>query len=76
MAAAEAGLVDVRTVDWSKNVTPFWGAVIETALSWQGVVGLLRAGLGTIRGALVMPLMWEGLQRKLICFDLITARKP
>jgi hypothetical protein len=37
--AADAGLVDVRTEDWSKEVSPFWRAVIDTALTWEGFTG-------------------------------------
>lgn len=40
---------DIRTVDWSAEVAPFWGAVIQTALTGQGLAGLLRAGWTTIK---------------------------
>lgn len=72
----EAGLVDVKTADWSEEVAPFWKAVIQTALTGQGLNGLLKAGWTTIKGALVMPLMAQGFQMGLIKFNLITARKP
>ncbi|KXZ50245.1 hypothetical protein GPECTOR_17g883 [Gonium pectorale] len=72
----EQGLADIRTRDWSEEVSPFWGAVIATALSGEGLAGLLRAGWTTIKGALVMPLMAEGFRRGLIKFVLITGRKP
>ena len=74
--AADAGLVEIRTEDWSAEVAPFWRAVIETALTWRGVKGLLRAGPATIRGGLVMPLMSRGLNNGTIRFNLITAKKP
>ena len=73
---ADEGLVDVRTADWSEQVSPFWRAVIRTALTWRGFLGLLRAGPATVRGGLVMPLMHEGLRRGTIRFNLITATKP
>ena len=73
---ADEGLVDVRTADWSEQVSPFWRAVIRTALTWRGFVGLLRAGPATVRGGLVMPLMHQGLKRGTIRFNLITATKP
>jgi tocopherol O-methyltransferase len=57
-------------------VAPFWGAVIQSALTFEGVVGLLSAGWGTIKGALVMPLMAQGFAMGLIKFNLITGRKP
>jgi hypothetical protein len=31
--AKDAGLVDIRTADWTKYVEPFWGKVIQTALT-------------------------------------------
>ncbi|PNH08447.1 Tocopherol O-methyltransferase, chloroplastic, partial [Tetrabaena socialis] len=69
------GLTDIRTRDWSEEVSPFWGAVIATALTGQGLAGLARAGWTTIKGALVMPLMAEGFRRGLIKFNVITARR-
>ena len=74
--AENAGLVDVKTEDWSKEVSPFWRAVIDTALTVEGITGLLKAGPTTIRGGLVMPLMQQGLRSGTIKFNLITARKP
>ena len=56
-------------------MAPFWGEVIKSALSVAGVGGLLKAGWTTIKGALVMPLMAQGLQMGLIKFVLITGRK-
>ncbi|KAG7671654.1 hypothetical protein Ndes2526B_g09175 [Nannochloris sp. 'desiccata'] len=69
------GMTDVRTADWSNEVAPFWGEVIKSALSVRGVMGLLGAGWTTIKGALVMPLMAQGLTRGLIKFALITGVK-
>ena len=40
------------------------------------LLGLLRSGLSTIRGALVMPLMIRGYKKGLIVFGLVTAKKP
>ena len=73
--AGDMGLRDIRTDDWSADVQPFWRAVIETALTPAGVIGLFKSGLGTIKGALVMPLMQQGLRRGLIRFNLMTATK-
>lgn len=69
-----AGLTDVKREDWSPDVAPFWGEVIKTALSPRGVAGLLRAGWGTIKGALAMPLMARGFKRGLIKFVVITGK--
>jgi len=74
--AGELGLVDVRTADWSEDVAPFWGAVIQTALTAQGFTGLAKAGLQTIRGALVMPLMSKGFAMGTIKFNALVATKP
>ena len=94
--AQELGLRDVRLDDWSVEVQPFWRAVIDTALTWRGFVGLLKSGPTTIQGAprpqprhfktsahgarmlagaMVMPLMQQGLRRGLIKFNLLTATK-
>lgn len=74
--AAEAGLVDVRADDWTKSVRRFWRAVIASSFRPSSLVGLLRSGLSTIRGALVMPLMIRGQRRGTIKFGIITATKP
>lgn len=66
---------DIKTADWSEEVAPFWGAVIQTALTTQGVAGLMKAGWTTIKGALVMPLMAQGFKMGLIKFNVITGRK-
>jgi tocopherol O-methyltransferase len=73
--AVSLGLQGIKTDDWSADVQPFWRAVIDTALTPRGLFGLLKSGLGTIRGALVMPLMQQGLRRGLIKFNLLTATK-
>ncbi|EEF38420.1 tocopherol O-methyltransferase, putative [Ricinus communis] len=67
---------DIKTADWSQYVAPFWPAVIRSALTWKGLTSLLRSGLKTIRGALVMPLMIQGYKKGVIKFAVITCRKP
>ncbi|KAJ9179790.1 hypothetical protein P3X46_008112 [Hevea brasiliensis] len=69
-------LQDIKTADWSQNVASFWPAVIRSALTWKGLTSLVRSGLKTIRGALVMPLMIQGYQKGIIKFAIITCRKP
>lgn len=71
----EQGMQDIRTDDWSEAVSPFWAAVIKSALSTRGFAGLFKAGWTTIKGAVVMPLMARGLKRGLIKFNLITCQK-
>ena len=74
--ARDAGMTDIRTDDWSDEVRPFWKGVVSTALTWSGIVGLLKAGPATLRGALVMPLMQTGLATGTIRFNAITMQKP
>lgn len=70
------GLRDINTADWSEAVAPFWGEVIKSAMTSRGVLGLLKAGWTTIKGALVMPLMVQGFRMGLIKFVLLTGTKP
>ncbi|PSC68197.1 gamma-tocopherol methyltransferase isoform A [Micractinium conductrix] len=70
------GLTDIKTADWSEEVAPFWGEVIKSAFTSEGISGLLKAGWTTIKGALVMPLMAQGFRMGLVKFVLITGRKP
>lgn len=44
---------DIKTADWSEEVAPFWGEVIKSAFTAEGISGLLKAGWTTIKGALV-----------------------
>ncbi|KAG7585776.1 SAM-dependent methyltransferase gTMT-type [Arabidopsis thaliana x Arabidopsis arenosa] len=69
-------LQDIKCADWSENVAPFWPAVIRTALTWNGLVSLLRSGMKSIKGALTMPLMIEGYKKGVIKFGIITCQKP
>ncbi|KAM2685802.1 hypothetical protein EV2_008765 [Malus domestica] len=69
-------LKDIKAEDWSPYVAPFWPAVIRSALTWKGFTSLLRTGIKTIRGALVMPLMIQGFKKDLIKYAVITCRKP
>lgn len=74
--AKDLGLEDIKNEDWSKYVTPFWPAVMKSALSVQGLLGLAKSGWTTVKGAFAMTLMIQGYQRGLIKFAAITARKP
>lgn len=69
-------MTDIKVADWSNEVAPFWGEVIRSAMTGNGIMGLLKAGWTTIKGALVMPLMAQGFKMGLVKFNLITARKP
>ncbi|XP_024389230.1 probable tocopherol O-methyltransferase, chloroplastic [Physcomitrium patens] len=73
--AKDLGLQDIKSEDWSEYVTPFWPAVMKTALSMEGLVGLVKSGWTTMKGAFAMTLMIQGYQRGLIKFAAITCRK-
>jgi tocopherol O-methyltransferase len=73
--AASSGFKHISTDDWSAAVAPFWKAVIASALSWRGIRGLFRAGLGTMQGAWAMRYMQSGFQSGLIRFGLIKGTK-
>ena len=72
----ELGLQGVCTDDWTASDRRFWPAVIASALRPCALWELLRSGLTTIKGALVMPLMIRGQKRGTIKFALMTATKP
>jgi hypothetical protein len=44
-------LQDIKTADWSDEVAPFWGEVVKSALTSEGIIGLFKAGWTTIKGA-------------------------
>ena len=70
------GAKDIRTEDWSYIIAPFWKAVIKSSLSLKSVVGLLKSGFSTLRGAYAMFLMLKGYKMGLIKFGLISCTKP
>lgn len=74
--AQALSLQNIKTADWSENVAPFWSAVIRSAISWRGIMGLLKSGWKTIKGAFAMFLMVKGYNQGLIKFAVITAQKP
>jgi len=67
--------VDIKREDWSYIIAPFWKAVIKSSLNLKSVVGLLRSGFSTIRGAYAMLLMLQGFNSGVIKFGLITCTK-
>ena len=70
------GVTDVKREDWSYIIAPFWKAVIKSSLNLKSVLGLLRSGFSTQRGAYAMLLMLRGFDKGLIKFGLITCTKP
>ena len=70
------GATNVRREDWSYIIAPFWKAVIKSSLNLKSVVGLMKSGFSTIRGAYAMLLMLRGFNLGVIKFGLITCAKP
>ena len=70
------GATDVRREDWSHIIAPFWKAVIRSSFNLRSLIGLLKSGFSTQRGAYAMILMLQGFHRGLIKFGLITCTKP
>lgn len=73
--AQAMGLQDIKSADWTEHITLFWPAVIASALSFKGMLGLLKSGWTTIKGAIAMAYMVRGYKTGLIKFALITAQK-
>jgi tocopherol O-methyltransferase len=71
----QGGFKDLRVADWSTAVAPFWDVVIDSTITPQAVIGLLKAGKKTIEAALSLRLMSEGYQSGLIRFGLVAATK-
>ena len=49
LGAIVCAVQNIRTADWSEEVAPFWGAVIKSAVSADGIRGLFKAGWTTIK---------------------------
>lgn len=71
-----AGFQQVEAHNWTRSVAPFWGAVIRSALRWRSLLGLLRAGWSTLKGAWAMQYMTRGYRRGLLEFAVLWAEKP
>jgi len=70
------GATNIQREDWSYIIAPFWKAVISSCFNFKSIVGLLKSGFSTQRGAYAMFLMLQGFNRGLIKFGLITCTKP
>ena len=66
---------NLSIADWSTAVSPFWDEVIDSAITPAAILGLLRSGWTTIRGAFAIRLMQQGYRQGLIRFGLLTAQK-
>jgi tocopherol O-methyltransferase len=69
--ANQCGFKEVKTDDWSTAVAPFWDVVIDSALNWEAVTELWKAGWKTVESALSLGLMREGYNQGLICYGLL-----
>lgn len=74
-AMREAGLESVHVEDWSRAITPFWGAVIASALTPKGLLALARGGWPMLRGAWGGLHMRSGIRSGLVRYVAFTARK-
>jgi tocopherol O-methyltransferase len=73
--AGDAGFQNIRTADWSKAVAPFWDLVIDSALTFDAIIGLLFSGWNTIQAAISLGLMRDGYASGLIRFGLLCGQK-
>ncbi|MGG6237936.1 methyltransferase domain-containing protein [Nodosilinea sp. AN01ver1] len=71
--AHSCGFSHLHSADWSLAVAPFWDEVIASALTPEGLAGLLQAGPVTLQGALALAPMRQGLQSGLIRYGLLCA---
>lgn len=73
--AKASGFEQIKTADWTRAVTPFWGAVMQSAFRWRSIKGLLQAGWPTIKGAWAMRYMIKGYRLGLIQFGVLQGQK-
>lgn len=73
--ARNSGFKNIQTDDWSKAISPFWKTVIRSALTWQGISGLVKSGMSTIKGAWAMQYMQRGFQMNLLKFGVLSCEK-
>ena len=72
----KTGFEQIQTDDWTVAVSPFWKAVIQSAMSLSSFAGLLRAGWPAIRGAWAMQYMIKGYRMGTLKFGVIQGIKP
>ena len=73
--ATEIGFSDIQMADWSRQVEVFWQEVVRSALSLDSVVGIVQAGMETIRGTAAIALMTTGFNRGLIRYGILRGTK-
>lgn len=74
--ARVSGFKQVKTDNWANAVAPFWSEVIRSALSLQGLIGLIRnASWKTIKGAWAIPYMNRAYRSGLLQYGVLQAVK-
>ncbi|MEO1623277.1 MAG: SAM-dependent methyltransferase, partial [Cyanobacteria bacterium J06632_3] len=73
--ATEIGFGDIKMADWSRQVEVFWQEVVRSALTLDSVVGIVQAGMETIRGTAAIALMTTGFNRGLIRYGILRGTK-
>ncbi len=68
-------LTDIRAIDWSAQVAPFWDYVWASALRWSVIPQMLRGGWPLIRSAWAVRYMQQGYASGAIRFGVVTAKK-
>lgn len=73
--ATNLGFTSIKTEDWTVAVSPFWKAVMRSAISVKSFAGLLKAGKPAIRGAWAMQYMTKGYRMGTLKFGVIQGTK-
>jgi len=73
--AFDVGFEDIKIDNWTNAVSPFWFAVIRSALRPKSIIGVIHAGWPTIRGAFAMRLMVKGQKTGLIQYGILSGVK-
>lgn len=68
-------LTELRTVDWSEQVAPFWQKVWSSALRWSVLPRVLAGGWPLWRSAWAVRLMAQGYAQGAIRFGVLTGIK-
>jgi len=66
---------NLRTVDWSKQVAPFWDVVITSFLTPETFLAVWRSGLTTLTAAMSLRLMSRGFASGLVRFGVLVGTK-
>ncbi len=73
--AKEIGFTEIKIGDWTTAVSPFWKAVMQSAMSFSSLMGLLKSGWPAIRGAWALQYMIKGYRMGVLKFGVFQAKK-